>query len=385
MNGKKLNRREYRRLLNKLFLQILGLLTGVIILVMGVRTIFHGQFADGIVHIICRLGKLDWEQGLEIYQDYIRANLEYIIGVVILIFFLILLRLAMMLVSRYFDQIVAGVDQLTHESDAPIVMSPELDFMADKLTEVQTKLRQRTQEAKAAEQRKNDLVVYLAHDIKTPLTSVIGYLSLMEEAPDMPVEQRARYVHIALEKAYRLESLINEFFEITRYRFQSVPLNRAPVDLCLMLVQLADELYPLLNERGKTLELNVPEDLVIQADPDKMARVCNNILKNAVAYSEPGEPIRVLARREGSMVTLRFTNRGTIPDDQLEHIFEKFYRLDASRNSATGGAGLGLAIARDIVRLHGGEVSARCENGCTIFTILLPQPEEKKSQKEKRK
>lgn len=373
MNGKKIYRREYQRLLNKLFLQIMALLAGAVILVLGVRMIFQGQFADGIVHIICRLGKLEWEQGLAIYQVYIRANLEYILGFIIVVFFLILLRLAMLIFTRYFDQIVAGVDQLAHESEQPIVMSPELDFMAAKLTEVQDKLKKRTEVAKAAEQRKNDLVVYLAHDIKTPLTSVIGYLSLMEEAPDMPVEQRARYVHIALEKAYRLEGLINEFFEITRYRFQSVPLNKGAVDLCLMMVQLADELYPLLTERGKTLELDVPEDIVIQADSAKMARVCNNILKNAVAYSADGAPIRVKAWQDGKQVVIRFTNQGTIPDDQLEHIFEKFYRLDASRNSATGGAGLGLAIARDIVRLHGGEVSARCENGMTIFTVILPQ------------
>ena len=383
MNSKKVDIRDYQRLLNKLFLQIMGLLAGAAVLVLGVRYLFHGRFADGIVRLICRLGGLDWAHGVAVYQTYIRSNLEYIIGFAILVFFLILLRLAMLLFTRYFDQIVAGVDQLAQESDRPILMSPELGFMADKLTEVQQKLRMRTQEARAAEQRKNDLVVYLAHDIKTPLTSVIGYLSLLEETPDMPVEQREHYVHIALEKANRLESLINEFFEITRYRFQSVPLQKTRVDLCLMLVQMADELYPLLTERGMTMELDIPEDLTLLADRDKLARVFNNILKNAAAYGESGDPIRVQARKEGSRVIIRFTNRGTIPAEQLEHIFEKFYRLDTSRSSATGGAGLGLAIARDIVRLHDGEISARCEQGLTIFTLILPQPEEPKKERHK--
>ena len=185
--------------------------------------------------------------------------------------------------------------------------------MADKLTEVQTKLRIRTQQAQAAEQRKNDLVVYLAHDIKTPLTSVIGYLSLLNEDKSLSREQMARYIRIALEKAYRLETLINEFFEITRYRFQSVPLQLEDVDLCYMMVQISDELYPKLMERGKTMELEVPEDLHIRADSDKMARVFNNILKNAIAYSEPASPIRVSAHAEPGRVLIRFTNRGAIP------------------------------------------------------------------------
>lgn len=374
MNGnKKPDRREYQKLLNRLYLRILAILLGTVAVVLGIRIVFRGQFANGITRVICLLGGMGWEEGKKLYHLYIGNNLEYILGFVIIVFFLILLRVAMMLFTRYFDQIVAGVDQLSHESDQPFVMSPELGFMAEKLTEVQTKLKKRTEEAQAAEQRKNDLVVYLAHDIKTPLTSVVGYLSLLEEAPDMPPEQRRRYVRVALEKAYRLESLIHEFFEITRYRFQSVPLNRSEVDLCLMLVQLGDELYPLLSEQGKELTLSVPEDLTVNGDSAKLARVCNNILKNAVAYSSPGSPILAEGFYAGDRVVLRFTNEGEIPADQLEHIFEKFYRLDASRSSATGGSGLGLAIARDIVRLHGGEVSARCEDGQTIFTVLLPR------------
>lgn len=374
MNGKRVNAREYQKLLNKLFLQIMALLVGAIVLVLGIRVAFRGQFANSIVRIICHVGQIGWEEGKAIYWHYIQENLEYILCIIILLFFLFLLRLAMMVFTRYFDQIISGVDQLAQESDEPIVMSPELDFMADKLTEVQNKLRFRTQQAQAAEQRKNDLVIYLAHDIKTPLTSVIGYLSLLNEDKDLPPEQKSRYIRIALDKANRLETLINEFFEITRYRFQTVPLLLEDVDLCYMMVQISDELYPKLKERGKTMELDVPEDLHIRADSDKMARVFNNILKNAIAYSDEGSPIRVTAREESGRVVIQFTNRGGIPQHRLDDIFEKFYRLDAARNSATGGAGLGLAIARDIVRLHGGEVTAQSDGASTVFTVVLPQP-----------
>ena len=381
MNGKRVNAREYQRLLNKLFLQITALLVGAVVLVLGARIIFRGQFANSIVRIICLFTGMGWEDGRMFYWYYIQDNLFYILGVVIVIFFLVLLRLAMMLFTRYFDQIIAGVDQLAQESDQPIRMCPELGFMADKLTEVQTKLRTRTRQAQAAEQRKNDLVVYLAHDIKTPLTSVIGYLSLLVEDRALTGEQRARYLRIALEKANRLETLINEFFEITRYRFQSVPLQLTDVDLCYMMVQISDELYPKLVQRHKTMELDVPEDLHIRADSDKMARVFNNILKNAISYSEEGSPIRVSAREEPGRVVIRFSNRGGIPQNRLDDIFEKFYRLDAARSSATGGAGLGLAIARDIVRLHGGEVTARSDGAHTVFTVVLPQPQRPLPQK----
>ena len=361
MNGKRINGREYQRLLNKLWLQILGLFLGSIVLVIGARICFRGHFADTIVNIYCFLTQQGWYAGQEFYWYYVLDNLVYIIIAVIVIAFLILLRLAMMLFTRYFDQIIAGVDQLAQESDEPITLkSPELDFMQKKLTEVQSRLRQRTEQAQAAEQRKNDLIVYLAHDIKTPLTSVIGYLS-------------TRFTHIALEKAYRLEGLINEFFEITRYHFQTMPLTREKVDLCYMMVQISDELYPKLKERGKTMELDVPEDMTIYADTDKMARVFNNILKNAIAYSEDTGPIRVSAWEEAGQAVIRFTSPGAIPREKLNDIFEKFYRLDASRSSATGGAGLGLAIARDIVRLHGGEVTAQSDDTSTTFTVILPQ------------
>ena len=121
-------------------------------------------------------------------------------------------------------------------------------------------------DAREAEQRKNDLVVYLAHDIRTPLTSVIGYLELLKEAPDLPLEQRAKYLSITLDKAYRLEQLINEFFEITRFNLQSIPLNRENIRLSYMLMQMAEEFYPILTPGGKSVRLDVPEDLILPGD-----------------------------------------------------------------------------------------------------------------------
>ena len=189
--------------------------------------------------------------------------------------------------TEYFDEISAGCDALLDEKTELISLSPEMGFLELKLNECKNILEKRERDARQAEERKNDLVVYLAHDIRTPLTSVIGYLDLMKEAPDLPVEQRGKYLSITLDKAYRLEQLINEFFEITRFNLHNIPLTKENIPLSFLLMQLSEEFYPILTPGGKSVHLNVPEDLILPGDPDKLARVFNNILKNAAAYSLP--------------------------------------------------------------------------------------------------
>lgn len=222
--------------------------------------------------------------------------------------------------------------------------------------------------------RKDDLVTYLAHDLRTPLASVVGYLSLLQEAPDLPLEQRARFTGVALDKAHRLDALIEEFFDITRFDFHDIVLTRAYVDLGLLLAQVADEFYPILNEQRKEAQVDICEDLTVLVDGDKMARVFNNIMKNAVAYSYEGSTITIEARRLGDGgVRVRFVNQGDpIPEPKLKVIFEKFYRLDAARTTNRGGAGLGLAIAKEIVGAHGGAIACESTPEHTVFTIELP-------------
>lgn len=231
--------------------------------------------------------------------------------------------------------------------------------------------------------RRSDLVTYLAHDLKTPLTSVIGYLSLLDEVPDMPEAQRVRYTGVALDKACRLERLVNEFFDITRYSLTNIELELAPVDLARLLVQLADEFYPALSAHGNVAQVTVAgtvrtverpgEPLVVTADAARLARVFGNLLRNAIAYSDEGTPVEIEAAAGEESVVVTVSDTGaTIPSHKLRAIFDRFFRLDESRGSATGGAGLGLAIAREIVELHGGTISAASENGRTTFTVELP-------------
>jgi two-component system sensor histidine kinase VanS len=300
-------------------------------------------------------------------------NMEAITLIVILIFLVILLKFSVSWFTKYFDEVSAGMDKLAEESDDEITLSPELDFMENKLNQIKNNLEKQKKAALDAEQRKNDLVVYLAHDIKTPLTSVIGYLSLLDEAPDMPPEQKAKYVGITLEKAYRLEQLINEFFEITRFNLQTIVLTKEKINLLFMLQQIADEFYPMLTPQEKQVSVNVPEVLTLWGDADKLARVFNNILKNAITYSYENSVIDISAKQQDKNIVITFTNQGNpIPQAKLETIFEKFYRLDSARSTNTGGAGLGLAIAQEIVTAHDGTISVESNTENTTFTVKLP-------------
>jgi two-component system sensor histidine kinase VanS len=368
-------RSDYTKLKRKIFFQTLLINFVAIASIFLLRFVIQKSFSfgDSIVRILMHTFRLREIDAVTIYRYIFLNNISIITFVVILLFLVILLKFTISSFTRYFDEVSAGINKLVEESDDEITLSPELDFMENKLNQIKNNLEKQKKATRDAEQRKNDLVVYLAHDIKTPLTSVIGYLSLLDEAPDMPPEQKAKYVGITLEKAYRLEQLINEFFEITRFNLQTIVLNNEKINLLFMLQQMADECYPMLTPQGKQVSVNVPEGLTLWGDADKLARVVNNILKNAIAYSYENSVIHISATQQDKHTIIAFTNQGNpIPQEKLDTIFEKFYRLDTARSTNTGGAGLGLAIAKEIVIAHGGTISVESNQEKTTFTVKLP-------------
>ncbi len=275
--------------------------------------------------------------------------------------------------AGYLDTVTNAVGALTNGDAPPAEFPPAIRMTEVALREVRYTIDQKEQAAHEAEARKNTLVVYLAHDLKTPLTSVIGYLTLLKECPDLPVEQRAKYTEITLDKAYRLEQLLNEFFEITRYNLQSMTLENNRIDLRRLLDQLADEFLPVLEEKQLRIRCELPPALPLIGDADKLMRVFDNLLRNAVNYSYPETEILLTAESDGAQACVRVRNRGDrIPPDRLDRIFEAFFRLDSARGTGSGGAGLGLAIARQIVELHGGEISVESTLEATEFTVRLP-------------
>lgn len=374
----KTKKSKYFKLKLKVFLRTLGMIVlafGLILLLY--RRFWFGRVGDWIVYFLQNVFHLDYYDARNIYQYGLRENLTLLIIVAAIFCFLLLFWFSLSWFTRYFNEIDEGLEKLIQGEDKEIILSQEMEPMEQKLNVLQQTLERRELEAKLAEERKNNLVMYLAHDIRTPLTSVIGYLSLLEEAPDMPVEQKAKYVHITLEKANRLERLINEFFEITRYNIQQIVLEKEKIDLYYMLLQMIEEFYPLLSQKGNQVELHGDENVTVFGDPIKLARVFNNILKNAVAYSYDNTRIHIfLEEIQPRQVVIKFQNEGrTIPKEKLSSIFEKFYRMDEARTSNTGGAGLGLAIAKEIVTLHGGEIYAESENEQVCFVVKLPKGE----------
>lgn len=275
---------------------------------------------------------------------------------------------------HYTNEIVSAAEGLVDKPDSPVILPGILKETQDELNQVREHANRNARLAKEAEQRKNDLIVYLAHDLKTPLTSVIGYLELLKDEDALPANLRQKYTGIAFEKAERLEELINEFFDITRFSITTMTLDKEPINISRMLEQITSEFAPILMEKDLKWELELEKDIELFCDANKLERVFDNLIRNAVNYSYEDSSINLSLRKSEKKVILKVSNRGkTIAKEKLAHIFEQFFRLDASRSSSTGGAGLGLAIAKEIVELHGGEIFAESQEESITFTVILPE------------
>ncbi|MBR9936416.1 GHKL domain-containing protein [Oscillospiraceae bacterium Marseille-Q3528] len=354
---------------------ILTIFVGAFILVFFVDGILQDGFIDAFVRALGFL-HVSEPTAIRIYQLIFQQNKLLIVVIGFFILFIAIFYLTLNGLTKYIDQIGAGVENILSDSTEPIHLIRELQPLEVHMNSIKRKLRQREEEAAESEQKKNDLLMYLAHDLKTPLTSIIAYLSILDESENMPPEERKKCTHISLEKAVRLKELMDEFFEITRFSLEDMVLEQNPVNVSMMLEQIADEAYAVLAEKGLRCEVDIHEDLTVTGDADKLARVFDNLLRNAINYSYPDTCIRISAWSQQQWVYIDFVNQGpAIPEKQLTMIFEKFIRMDSARSSETGGAGLGLAIAKQIVTAHGGEIHAEnCSEGIR-FEVKLPGEE----------
>ena len=324
--------------------------------------------------LLCR--SILWYETNPLYQllNWIRDYYFFVLIAAILLGWVVISYFFIGRPVRNLELLLAGAEELAHPTDTPIRLPEGMESAEAQLNQVREQALRDARAARDAEQRKNDLVVYLAHDLKTPLTSVIGYLTLLRDEPQLSPEMRGRYTGVALEKAERLEDLINEFFDITRFSLTHLELEKRDTDLRRMLEQMCSEFGPVLAGRQMRCELDLPQELRIVCDPDKMARVMDNLLNNACHYAYPGSTVYVRAWEEEKRVCMTFRNAGaTIPPEKLARMFEQFFRLDASRGTRTGNAGLGLAIAREIVEAHGGTIAAQSAEEQVVFTVVLPR------------
>lgn len=273
----------------------------------------------------------------------------------------------------FFQEVVNAAEQIYQENTALIQLSEPLKEVENRMNQTKVNVLKNERIAREAEQRKNDLVTYLAHDLKTPITSVIGYLTLLQDEPQISDELRAKYTGIALNKAERLEELINEFFDITRFNLSKLTLQVARINLSRMLEQITSEFYPILAEKELEWHTEIAPNIGILCDSDLLERVFDNLIRNAVNYSYVKTDIFLCMQQKDDRVEILVRNKGkTIPPEKLGHIFEQFFRLDSARSSKTGGTGLGLAIAKEIVELHGGSIKAESADESISFMVELP-------------
>ncbi len=256
--------------------------------------------------------------------------------------------------------ITSAINEIIKNPENKVELPTSLAIIENKLNNIRIDLIKSRDEAKEAENKKNDLIMYMAHDLKTPLTSVIGYLSLLNEEKQISKEMQEKYTKIALKKAQRVEELTNQFFEITRYNLHDMPISKNKIDLSFLLDQLLEESYPMLQEKALEYKVIKPEHVYFMGDGDKLARAFGNLIKNAINYSYENTQIEIIMEQEAEKINITFKNKGEeIPKYKLEKIFEKFYRADDSRTSANGGAGLGLAITKEIIELHNRQNSSK--------------------------
>lgn len=296
-------------------------------------------------------------------------------GVLVIIFIVFISTvLELIRISNMIGNLADSVRIIYSGKDDQISLSKDFKEIEIGLRQIQLDVKTSTQAACEAEQRKNDMIMYMAHDLKTPLTSVIGYLSLVDEVKELPEKAREKYIKIALKKSLRLEELINGFFDITRYNFTHMVLEKTTVNMNMMLAQIVSEFELMFKEKNMVIKLEMQNDVFVICDIEKMERVYDNLFKNIANYSYRDTEILVSLEKNGDTgMRLLTINKGkTIPKEKLDHIFEQFFRIDNSRNSESGGSGLGLAVTKEIVELHGGTIGCKSENEEIIFEIIIP-------------
>ncbi len=343
---------------------IIKILTYSIIVIILVVIFIDVIFNDDIAEKIYTLN--------DSFYYFCVANKAIIMSIMFTVIFFVTTFLVVRNSNNYMLEMINSMDKILKEPEKDIKLSNGLVLLEGKLNKIRIDLIKNKNIAKEEEQKKNDLIMYMAHDLKTPLTSIIGYLTLLTQEKEISPKLQQKYMKIALNKSFRVEELINQFFEITRYNLQNMPITKNRIDLSVLLEQIIDECYPMLKERNLKYKTNIPEHLYFIGDGDKLARAFENLIKNAINYSYENSDIEINLESDVENIKITFKNRGDkIPTYKLDKIFEKFYRVDEARTTTTGGTGLGLAITKEIIELHGGNICVKNDYEFIEFCVVL--------------
>lgn len=309
-----------------------------------------------------------------ILEQHLAVVILYVlVGIVIFsVTFMILEEPGIRYLGRISDA-VQSISQGNLNTEVDVTGDDEFSAMAANLNKMSSDIRKLMDKEREAERTKNELITNVAHDLRTPLTSIIGYLELLAGNTQIPQEMQHKYIEIAYSKSRRLEKLIEDLFGFTKLNYGKIAMHIGQIDIVKLLEQLLEEACPNFEEKNLSYDLqsNVPAK-IISADGNLLARLFDNLIGNAIKYGADGKRVLVKIHGEEDTVTVSVTNFGrVIPADELPLLFNKFYRVEQSRSATTGGTGLGLAIAKEIVDMHGGTIRVASDLNGTVFTVKL--------------
>ena len=304
-------------------------------------------------------------------NEMVQIIIMVIVGIAV---FLLSFLFLMENLVKYVKEIAKGIQKIADgdlEAQIEVKGNDELSYIAMNLNEMTEKIEQLMEKEREAEKTKNELITNVAHDLRTPLTSIIGYMEFLAIGNKLEEETRQKYIHLVYVKAKRLEKLIEDLFSFTKLNYGKIAMKIGKVDIVMLINQLLEDFYPSFADKNLEYELSTIEDsIIIDADGNLLARLFDNLINNAIKYGAEGKIIRVLIKREEEQVVVKVINYGfIIPKEELNNIFNKFYRVEHSRSENTGGTGLGLAIVQNIVKMHQGKVTAKSSLDGTEFEV----------------
>lgn len=278
--------------------------------------------------------------------------------------------------SVYLKEISSGIQEISlgnFEHQISVMDNDELGMIAEQLNVMSNEIYMLLKDERQSEDVKNELITSVAHDLRTPLTSIIGYLYLVLSKDGLEDEKKKHYIGIAYDKSKRLEKLLEDLFRYTKYSTDEVRIQYQQIDFVKFMEQMIEEFYPNFHDAGLVYEFHTEiDEAYIMADGELLARAVGNLVSNAIKYGKDGKIIKVYIKQCANYVSLSILNYGPlIPQENLAHIFERFYRVENSRSEQTGGSGLGLAIAKQIVTLHNGEIDVKSDYDGTVFEVRL--------------
>lgn len=323
----------------------------------------------------------------------ITIEIKYFISFVLsLCVFLIVFFDLMNITLRYLGNLSEAIQEVTngdYDIEVPIEYDDELGLLAANINALAKTLKDKEIESEIlkenerlafdaernAEKQKNDLITNVAHDLRTPLTTIVGYLELIKNNDQLTKADIQKYSTIAYEKSKRLQSMMDDLFEFTSLDQDNVKVHMRTINISELVLQIVDEFYPTFQEHHLRPVVHVSQpNLFIRGDGQLIARVFDNLLSNAVKYGEDDNDIKIDVLNDEQSVTIKIMNYGNpIAKEDLPYIFDKFYRTDSSRSSSTGGTGLGLAIAKNIIQIHNGSILATSHKNKTTFVVSLPK------------